>query len=602
MFLFLSFTACKQQKACYDLEDLTTAESIQLLKWNVFGVAADDTLQQEFLNMDHLTKVGTTEEAFCQFPYAASIANKLKQGGSFFQCYTSSEESIIDFSMVCNRGENGDLYKKGSAVYFYLQLISQSEQTVFLATRSSNGIKVWLNGDSIYHSYEFKGFEMTYSEFIPLKVKKGINTLVIKRVNHGTPWLFEGELCTRKSITEEYKKKTTLFLLYNPIAIDSLFLVSNIAKDLDTSLCYTIENLDGEVLQSSVRNPTSVQGFDLSALKPHETYRFQFRTSNHLFVQPFYIGDPDTALAQFVRKANASFGQKYDTSIVGSYIYRLDFLLKHPSRKDDWWWEFKVSSVIAEVSNIFHNLENNSPTYQNSFGIQFRIYRSTIDNTLQRYLLIEPDRVSLTDRLPLVVIIKPFTENYHHFLSSPQLARYWSLTYAKYLADKYRYRIMMPEGRLCLNEPMSPTIESEILQAINDVQASYPTDDKRIYLHGNCTAGFRCLMLACHYPELFAAVGLYAPVYQMKPRTKWETDNVPEKLIKRLRHTPIAVHYDPLDTHSPYKFYKQLIKDCKRQKVPLQVSHSNHSGLHYNVLLVGEEMFDFYKQLENRNR
>ncbi len=43
-----------------------------------------------------------------------------------------------------------------------------------------------------------------------------------------------------------------------------------------------------------------------------------------------------------------------------------------------------------------------------------------------------------------------------------------------------------------------------------------------------------------------------------------------------------------------------LLASCQHKVVTysLQVSHSDYSGLHYNVLLVGDELFRFFKQVD----
>lgn len=598
-------TSCRQKVVTYSLEELTDSTNIQLNRWSVLGVLpARDTLQERFLGVDHLKEAwlsddghGLTEVGFCKTPYSYIKRGLVLADGGVTIKQLTADEPIVDIATAFSKKGETFSPPKGAAVYLFAQLESGSDETVFMTTRSSNGLKVWLNGDSIYHSYEFKGFEMTSSEFIPLRLKKGLNQLVIKRVNHGLPWLFEGKLCRRPKLAEAYQLKTTHFLLSNPLAGDSLFLLSNPAKDLDTTLHCEIRDLDGNVQLAWTADTATQGGVNIQHLKPQAAYVFQFHAGNRLFIHPFYVGDPDLALANYRAKALKLFGSGYDTCEVGSYLFRLAFLLDHPSRKDDWWWPFKVAAVLVELDRLFHNLEKQQPLYQHSFGIQYRTYRSNMDDSLQRYLLIQPYEVDPDTALPLVVVIRPFIENLHPFLASPQLARYWSLTYAAYLANTYHVNIMMSEARMSLNEPMDEAIESEILQAIEHVQAAVKIDKQRIYLHGNCTAGFRCLMLACRHSQLFAAVGLYAPVYEMKARTAWESASVPKEHLKQLSHTPMVLHYDPLDTHSPYRLYEALINDAKRQRLPLQVSHSDYSGLHFNVLLVGDEMFQFFKQV-----
>lgn len=593
------FSSCKTQKANYIAAQLTETGTIQLKTWNLLGaVISNDTARSDYLSFDHLASSNASESAFCKDPYSTklSINNDSKLKDAFTKRYYKSKDPIIDFTSVCPDNNPTLPEIKGSAIYYYCQVNALNSETDFLLTRSSNGIKVWLNGDSVYQSWEPKGFEVTFSEFIPLKFKKGKNILVVKRVNHSSEWLFEAQLCKRTVAAHEYQKKATLFLLQNPIAKDTLKLLSNFAKDMDITITFSISNLKGETLIKGNQHALSPNFVIIKSLQPQQSYLYHFNLAGLSFYQPFYIGDPDVAFSLFSKQAHVYFGNNPDTTEIGSYIYRLKFLLNHSSRQDDWWWKYKVSSILTEMSNIFHNLEKNQSLYRNSFGIQFRSYKSTLDGNIQRYLLIQPDKIhDKANPMPLVVVLRPHIENNHHFLTSPQLARYWSLTNAKYLANKYGYIIMMPEGRLYLNEPLIPMADAEIQQAIENAQKVCNIDTNRIYLHGNCTAGNRCLTFAGHHPDMFAAIGLYAPLYQMHSTSDWENQNAPETLLSNLNNTPMTLHYDPIDKHSPPSYFNQLISDCKSKKMPLQVSSSRNSGLHYNVLLVGEEAFTFFK-------
>lgn len=597
--------SCKPEIAQYDIDSIDDSGLIKLSSLNILGaINYTDTTCSEFLDKDHLLTSGTSEKAFCKSPYDIDIEikNEFKVNNGFKFTFYKTDEPIVDFKAICPGSESDLVKKKGSAVYYYCKLNNTNEKTVFLLTRSSNGIKVWLNGDSVYRSYEPKGFELTFSEYIPLKLKKGTNSLVIKIVNHSNEMLFEGIICDKEVAIQEYQKKTTFFILKNPIVNDTLWLLSNHVKDMDSNITYSISDLDGKILITNSKDTSSNNFILVKTLKQQQTYVCRFTLSNHTFEQPFYVGDPDSALKLFTEKSRTFSGNPQDTTEIGSYLYRLKFLLGHSSRVDDWWWKYKISSIICELSNIFNNLEKGQPIYKNSFGIQFRSYISTLDQNVQRYLLIQPDNIDETKKSPLVVVLRPHIENNHHFLSSPQLARYWSLTNAKYLANKYGYIIIMPEGRLYLNEPLIPMAESEILQTIENVQKVCNVDSNRIFLHGNCTAGNRSLILACHNPDKYAAIGLYAPIYNINSQNTWQKQNSPEMLLNNLSNTPIELHYDPTDTHSPYVYYKKLISDSKTNKIPIKVTSSLQSSLHYNVLLVGEETLSFFKDKKRESQ
>jgi hypothetical protein len=175
------------------------------------------------------------------------------------------------------------------------------------------------------------------------------------------------------------------------------------------------------------------------------------------------------------------------------------------------------------------------------------------------------------------------------------MSRYWGLLWAKNMANKYRYVIVMPSARLYQDEPMTPMAESDVFQVMSDVDKYYSIDKDRIYLHGNCSAGYRCLVLAEHHPFTFAAVGLYAPVTDLHIENPWILENSPKRFITNLKKIPMILHYDPVDMHNPYSEFKDFITDCYKNKISLKISTQKHSGLHYNVQLVGEETLAFFR-------
>ena len=162
-------------------------------------------------------------------------------------------------------------------------------------------------------------------------------------------------------------------------------------------------------------------------------------------------------------------------------------------------------------------------------------------------------------------------------------------------ANHYQYIIMMPEMRTYLKEDVTPEAINEMKLAIQDVQQHYPIDTTRIYLHANCSGGYRALQIATGNPDMFAAIGLYAPDYQRSTEEKPTRTHAPHLQIERLKGIPLFIHYDPLDGHSTYDAFADLINDSKRVGIPLTLSVKRNSGQFYNVVLVGEEALDFFR-------
>ena len=227
---------------------------------------------------------------------------------------------------------------------------------------------------------------------------------------------------------------------------------------------------------------------------------------------------------------------------------------------------------------------------------RFVTYHSEIDDSLQRYILARPNHIDRAVSLPLVIVMRPNIEKLHHFFSCPQLSRQWAINQMQALSNKYGFLVMMPEIRTYLHEDLLPIAEEELKLAIKDVQLHYPIDTTQLFLHANCSGGYRALRMATDYPNMFRAIALYAPVYHREFDDEWSNAHRPELFIQNLKHTPMLIHGDPTDTHSPYAIYKDLIDACEKYDIPLTVSLKRNSERFYNVVLVGEEAFDFFRK------
>ena len=60
------------------------------------------------------------------------------------------------------------------------------------------------------------------------------------------------------------------------------------------------------------------------------------------------------------------------------------------------------------------------------------------------------------------------------------------------------------------------------------------------------------------------------------------------------------IHYDPMDEHSTTDQFEELIADCKTNGIPLTLSVKRNSGQFYNVVIAGEEAFEFFYHIKNK--
>lgn len=581
--------SCSYQKAAYSIDDLNSGPAISLTKWNYIILKDNHSNEKLNLDKDYLKSAGITSEAefskslvFNEYSGEDLSSNKIQR----LQGYKNSKEPIIDFKEI------DTLSLTGSAIYMYCNIESSQQQTGYIMSRSVDGLKLWVNGNELLKTDENRGFEQYFSDFVRIHLKKGDNQILLKKVVNNPDLVMEVQLANFKIASNEYKKNANGLVFNKAIIQDTAKLKDNHAKCFKTVICYNFRDIHDKIVYKTIKYPTGSDSIITASLKDGSAYMCSFKLGNEVISGPLFKGNPD----DYFKKRNADI-LTLDNGIRGQiapYLYRLDKLLKHESRKSDWWWSFKVADLIYEIENLIANSKNKRQS-DLTFGIRLNAYTSTLDSSTQHYLLITPDSLHANEKIPLVLVLRPFIENHQHFLTSPQMSRYWGLLWAKNLANKYRYIIVMPSARLYGNEPMTPMAESEIFQVIKDISKYYNIDKDRVYLHGNCSAGFRSLVLAEHHPFTFAAIGLYAPVVYFGSDDRWILQNSPGENISKLKNIPMFLHFDPLDTHNPYSEFQDFIAECNSRNLPLQVSSALHSGLHYNVQLVGEETLAFFK-------
>ncbi len=158
---------------------------------------------------------------------------------------------------------------------------------------------------------------------------------------------------------------------------------------------------------------------------------------------------------------------------------------------------------------------------------------------------------------------------------------------------------------MMLNEDLTPFAEAEMRLAIADAREHYNIDPDRIYLHANCSGGYRALRMATQNPDLFAAIALYAPVYRRNDEDNVYKACAPETMLGNLRATPLLIYGDPADTHSPFSVYADLVEDCDKYHIPYRLTLRRNSGQGYHGyhrLIVGRDACDFFKDKTKAHR
>lgn len=487
----------------------------------------------------------------------------------------------------------------GVSTFLFCDIEAEKDRKLYLKVECEMPMRIWLNGDSLTRR------DIIAPNFYPVALQKGRNRLAVRLVSDGNDLSFKASLCDSLTVAEIYTAWQSNNIVY--ALVDSvtkqLWLTNAHQNVLDAPVTLQIHDVMGQkVKEWQLMKDSST--YHVPELRHDQSYMLSMTMAGYTTRQPILCGKDDDALVKF-RHLRASLS--YDdprADGIDQLLYRLEFLLNHPTRYEgDWWWQFKIPPVTYQLEHAFaHQMRTYGET-DTEANILFVTYRSEQDDSLQRYVLARPNHIARNQPLPLVVVVRPFIENKHHFFSCPQIARQWAVNQMQAMAERYKMLIMMPEMRTYLNEDLTPEAEEEMKLAIEDVCKHYPVDRKRMFLHANCSGGYRALKMATDNTGMFAAIALYAPTYRMHyelPENE-DTTSLANK-IKTLRDTPLFIHYDPVDRHSPYSLFEALVRRCQKEGVPLTISVKRNSGRFFNVTLVGKEAMDFLERESGKRK
>lgn len=499
----------------------------------------------------------------------------------------------------------------GVSTFLFCDIEAEKDRDLYLKVECSMPMRIWLNGDTLTRR------DIISPNFYPLHLRKGANRLTVRLVTQHegstvngqhsmvNDLSFEAILCDSLTVARLYTEGQSNNIVY--ALIDSttkkLWLTNGHQNVLGTPVTLRINDIGGNLLKEW-RLVGDSSTYIVPELQSDQSYMLSMEMAGCTIRQPVLCGKDDDALVKFRRMRAVLDDNHPRADEIDQLLYRLEFLLNHPTRYEgDWWWQFKIPPVTYQLEHAFANLGGTDGEADTEPNIQFITYHSEQDDSLQRYILARPNHIDRNMPMPLVVVVRPSIENMHHFFSCPQIARQWAINQLQAMAERYNMLIIMPEMRTYLNEDLTPEAEEEMKLAIEDVCKHYPVDRKRMFLHANCSGGYRTLKMATDNPGMFAAIALYAPTYRMHyelPENE-DTTNLLSK-IKTLRDTPLFIHYDPVDKHSPYSLFEALVRRCQKEGVPLTMSVKRNSGRFFNVTLVGGKAMDFLERQSGKRK
>ncbi|WP_170229518.1 alpha/beta hydrolase family protein [Polyangium fumosum] len=144
---------------------------------------------------------------------------------------------------------------------------------------------------------------------------------------------------------------------------------------------------------------------------------------------------------------------------------------------------------------------------------------SSLDGSKQRALLYDPGR---PEPRPLLVALHSWSENYLQNIGIPY----------GIFAERNGWVLIHPDHRGPYRSPASTAsalAQRDVLDAIDYAKQRARVDPTRIYLVGYSGSAMTSLVLAGRYPEIWAGVVSWVPIYDLVDWYGWLRSNLPER-------------------------------------------------------------------------
>lgn len=478
------------------------------------------------------------------------------------------------------------------ATFMTCTIKSERERNLFLYVRTEMDTKEYVNNERVARM-DYKDMNI-----YPVHLKSGENTLLVKtRGTHAGYW-YEATLYDSVSMARLYAEQHTGNIIFPIVTQDTVSLTETHADLAVHPVRLLFQNVRGEKV-SEVTIDKQKTKMPVPRLRRHHAYLCSMIMEGDTVRQPVLVGDIEETedLLRSLRDSLPTGHPRSDE--IDQLLYRIWKLNSFTGKmREDYWFPFKFPWVFYQLEHAFAHLDG---TYGNDAGennLKFITYRSRLDGCLQRYILVTPNKVDDSRKYPLVVVVRPNCEKFYHLFFCPQIAHQEVVNDMQAVANEYDTFVIMPEARMMLDEDFTPFIDAEMKLAIADAQEHFGIDEDRIFLHANCSGGYRALRFATSNPGMFAGIALYAPVYKRTDDGLFDTTRTPAALLSRLHDVPIFIYGDPVDTHSPYRLYADLVKDCRKYGIPCRLKLRRNTGEvypGYHRYVVGRDACEFFR-------
>lgn len=486
--VFLLFYACNDcsgtKQAVYAVTPNGAATALFLDEWNITGPF---TSKRDSI----LAIEGVYGGVKSQLTANPDTTVKLWHNGVHHPQYGQ-----LDLREVFGIGVN-DTTKVLDSLIIYLSCTIRTEHDVnmFLHVNTEMTCQQYINGDSLIR------IEGKEPELYRVHLKAGDNTLAVRVQGAGKGYWYEATLYDMESAAQLYAEQHTGNIIYPVISNDSVLLTDAHWSVTDAPVKILLHDVNGTEVTETVLEK-GIMKYWVPDIQPDRTYICSMVMQGDTVRQPVMSYAMEDVEEKFKALRDSLPNNHPRADEIDQLIYRLWKLNSITGKmREDAWYPFKFPWVAYQLEHTFTHLDGTYGNDDNENNFKFITYRSRLDGCLQRYLLITPNTVDRNRKYPLVVIARPCSENRYHLFFSPQISHQFVVNDMLAVANKYGVFVILPEARMMLNEDMMPFAEAEMRLALEDVQEHYNIDKDRIFLHANCSGGYRALGLRHSQPR-----------------------------------------------------------------------------------------------------
>ena len=462
-----------------------------------------------------------------------------------------------------------------TVLYAVAILDSATDGYVGLQYDVSFGTKIWVNGQLIdeYKASTRHPVSM-YVHFVPIRVKKGSNLLLLK-TDQGAlgplfePWSLAASLMPLERMWDYTASTQDGFLLANRLlkpgdGIHIPLLDAPMKLDRSAPTSVSVMKPDGNTV-SKIAIAKDDSGFITIPKLDPGYYKVRLDVGSHRIDDAFYIGDTNTFHDQLKAVQDKAPADSDEFLQRGAILKRFEILTSQQySNPTDANWQKKLMLAIEDGESSIAKPAN--PSWFALPGQHFRGFVSSADQSQQNYLLDIPE--NLAGNIGLVIVAPYAVSKQRPFLESSFISYSAVMEQIKQAANESKLAVAIIGGREPSGE--SPADEADALDILKDIESHYPIDPKRIYVYGVCEGGRNALLLAEHHPGIFAAVGAWGPTLAAARDEYYD----PVLQAKQITNTPLVLFKGDLDNELPnsaLQAFGRILKSLGNQQVTIQI-------------------------------